>query len=172
MDGLGLLYHATSSGDADRAGRCIVRLDVAHSVHVRFGNCCVHTGLDFEANDHRRSADEHRDQDRDCGFGRIGDHVHHVDTGRSATNGGKDMISKWLSILAAAAAITVVAIFVAKQWQEATARAAVSEERRERMADAIELIRTSDKALHVARKATDSDLCRELGGKTVDGVCQ
>jgi len=82
------------------------------------------------------------------------------------------MISKWLGILAAAAALTVVAIFVAKQWQEATTRAAVSEERRERMSDAIELIRTSDKALDVARKASDADLCRELGGVTIDGACQ
>jgi hypothetical protein len=172
MDGLGLLYHATSSGDADRAGRCIVRLDVAHSVHVRFGNCCVHTGLDFEANDHRRSADEHRDQDRDCGFGRIGDHVHHVDTGRSATNGGKDMISKWLSILAAAAAITS---------SPSCCQAMAGIRRRALLCpknDANEwptpstLIRTSDKALRVARKATDADLCRELGGKTIDGVCQ
>jgi hypothetical protein len=82
------------------------------------------------------------------------------------------MISKWIGMLAAAAAITVVAIFIAKQWQESVQRAAVAEERRERMADAIELIRTSDKALDVARKATDADLCRALGGRTVDGVCQ
>lgn len=82
------------------------------------------------------------------------------------------MIAKYLGILAAAAALTVVAIFVAKQWQEATTRAAVSEERRERMSDAIELIRTSDKALDVARKASDADICRELGGVTIDGVCQ
>lgn len=53
-----------------------------------------------------------------------------------------------------------------------TREAAVSEERRDRMADAIELIRDTDKKLDVVRKATDADLCRELGGKTVDGVCQ
>lgn len=82
------------------------------------------------------------------------------------------MISKYLGILAAAAAITVIAIFVTKQWQESVTQAAIAEERRERMADAIELIRTSDKALDVHRKATDPDLCRALGGKTVDGVCQ
>lgn len=82
------------------------------------------------------------------------------------------MISKYLGILAAAAAITVVAIFVAKQWQESVQRAAIAEERRERMADAIDLIRTSDKALEVHRKATDADLCRALGGQTIDGVCQ
>lgn len=51
-------------------------------------------------------------------------------------------------------------------------RSAVSEERRERMSDAIELIRTTDKKLEVVRKATDADLCREIGGVTVDGVCQ
>lgn len=84
------------------------------------------------------------------------------------------MISKYLGILAAAAAaaITIVAIFVAKQWQESVQRAAVAEERRERMADAIDLIRTTDKKLDVVRKATDADLCRELGGVTVEGVCQ
>lgn len=82
------------------------------------------------------------------------------------------MISKYLGILAAATAITVVAIFVAKQWQESVQRAAVAEERRERMSDAIDLIRETDKNLGVVRKATDSDLCRELGGQTIDGVCQ
>jgi hypothetical protein len=82
------------------------------------------------------------------------------------------MISKYLGILAAAVAITVVAIFVAKQWQESVQRAAIAEERRERMADAIDLIRETDKKLDVVRKATDADLCRELGGQTIDGVCQ
>ena len=80
------------------------------------------------------------------------------------------MISKYLGILAAAVAITVVAIFVAKQWQESVQRAAIAEERRERMADAIDLIRETDKKLDVVRKATDADLCRELGGQTIDGV--
>lgn len=82
------------------------------------------------------------------------------------------MISKYLGIFAAVIAIGFVATIVAKQWQESVQRAAVAEERRERMADAIELIRETDKKLGVARKATDADLCRELGGKTVDGVCQ
>lgn len=82
------------------------------------------------------------------------------------------MITKYLAILAAAAAMTAIAIFVAKQWQEATTRAAIAEERRERMADAIDLIRETDKKLAVTRKASDADLCRELGGQTVDGVCQ
>lgn len=82
------------------------------------------------------------------------------------------MISKLALYGAIAAVIAAVGIFVAKQWQEATARAAVSEERRERMADAIDLIRTSDKALDVARKASDADLCRALGGKTIEGKCQ
>lgn len=48
--------------------------------------------------------------------------------------------------------------------------AAVSKERRERTADAIELIRTTDKALGVKRKATDADLCRALGGEP--GECE
>lgn len=82
------------------------------------------------------------------------------------------MISKWLGIFAAVIAIGFVATIVAKQWQEATMRAAIAEERRERMADAIDLIRETDKKLAVTRKASDADLCRELGGQTVDGVCQ
>jgi len=82
------------------------------------------------------------------------------------------MISKYLGILAAAAALTIVAIFVAKQWQESTTRAAVSEERRERMADAVDLIRETDKLLGVQRKASNADLCRGMGGVTIDGVCR
>lgn len=82
------------------------------------------------------------------------------------------MISKALGIISAAIAITVIAIFIAKQWQESVASAAVQNERRERMSDAIELIRESDKQLDVVRKASDADLCRALGGVTVDGMCQ
>lgn len=55
---------------------------------------------------------------------------------------------------------------------EQTKRAAVEAERRERMSDAIDLIRESDKKLKVVRNASDTDLCRELGGKTVNGVCE
>lgn len=65
-----------------------------------------------------------------------------------------------LVLLAGAA---VYAIEQAKQ-------AAVADERRERMADAIELIRTTDKALGVTRKASDADLCRGMGGQP--GECQ
>jgi len=81
------------------------------------------------------------------------------------------MISKYLGIMAAVVAITVVAIFVAKQWHESVQRAAVAEERRERMSDAVDLIRETDKMLGVVRKASDADLCRALGGVTVEGVC-
>lgn len=55
---------------------------------------------------------------------------------------------------------------------EQSKRAAVEAERRERMSDAIDLIRESDKKLKVVRKASNTDLCRELGGKTVNGVCE
>lgn len=82
------------------------------------------------------------------------------------------MISKLALYGAIAAVVAAVGIFAIKSWQEATTQAAVAEERRERMADAIDLIRTSDKALDVARKASDADLCRALGGKTVEEVCQ
>lgn len=82
------------------------------------------------------------------------------------------MISKLLGILAAGAAMTVIAIFVAKQWQASIQQAAVATERQERMSDAIDLIRETDKTLGVVRKATDADICRRLGGQTVDGVCQ
>lgn len=78
------------------------------------------------------------------------------------------MIAKLAGIVALAA--LVVAAGVA--YTGYVSRSAVSEERRERMADAIELIRTTDKKLDVVRKASDADLCRELGGVTVDGVCQ
>jgi hypothetical protein len=42
--------------------------------------------------------------------------------------------------------------------------AAVSNERRERLDDGIELIRRTDKLLDVTRKASDSDLCLGMGG--------
>lgn len=82
------------------------------------------------------------------------------------------MISKLALYGAIAAVVAAVGIFAIKSWTDSVRTAAVEAERRERMADAIDLIRTSDKALDVARKATDADLCRALGGKTVDGVCQ
>lgn len=82
------------------------------------------------------------------------------------------MISKLALYGAIAAVVAAVGVFAIKSWTDSVRDAAVSEERRERMGDAIDLIRTTDKALDVARKASDADLCRALGGKTVDGVCQ
>lgn len=78
------------------------------------------------------------------------------------------MIAKLAGIVALAALVVAGGVAYTRH----VSRSAVSEERRERMADAIELIRTTDKKLDVVRKATDADLCRELGGVTVDGVCQ
>jgi hypothetical protein len=78
------------------------------------------------------------------------------------------MTTKLAGIVAVAALVVVAGVAYTKYVE----RSAVSEERRERTADAIELIRTSDKKLNVVRKATDADLCRELGGVTVEGVCQ
>jgi hypothetical protein len=68
--------------------------------------------------------------------------------------------------------ITLSVIFGMKSWMDAERSAAVEAERRARMADAVELIRESDKALDVMRKASDEDLCRALGGRTIEGVCQ
>jgi hypothetical protein len=82
------------------------------------------------------------------------------------------MISKLALYGAIAAVVAAVSVFSIKSWTDSVRDAAVSEERRERMADAIDLIRTSDKALDVARKASDADLCRALGGKTIEGKCQ
>jgi len=48
----------------------------------------------------------------------------------------------------------------------------IKAERAETLGKAIELTRDADERLGVARKATDADICRELGGKTVDGICQ
>lgn len=78
------------------------------------------------------------------------------------------MIAKLAGIAAVAALVVAGGVAYTKYVE----RSAVSEERRERTADAIELIRESDKKLNVVRKATDADLCRELGGVTIDGVCQ
>lgn len=73
------------------------------------------------------------------------------------------------AVLGGIIALTVLAT-LAVYAVEVTKRAAVEAERRERMADAIELIRTTDKALGVKRKASDADLCRALGGQP--GECQ
>lgn len=82
------------------------------------------------------------------------------------------MISKLALYAAIAAVVSAVGVFAIRSWTNSVRDAAVEAERRERLADAVELIRTTDKALDVVRKATDSDLCRELGGKTIDGVCR
>lgn len=66
-------------------------------------------------------------------------------------------------------ALTVLTVAMV-MWINAERRAAVEAERRARMADAIELIRETDKLLGVARKATDADLCRGMGGQP--GECQ
>lgn len=70
------------------------------------------------------------------------------------------------------AAVVACAAGVIWLWVQSERRNAVLDERRERMGDAIELIRETDKMLGVARKASDADLCRGMGGVTFDGVCQ
>lgn len=74
--------------------------------------------------------------------------------------------------LAGIVALAALVVAAGAAYTRYVSRSAVSEERRERMNDAIELIRTTDRKLEVARKASDADLCRELGGVTVEGVCQ
>ncbi len=74
--------------------------------------------------------------------------------------------------LAGIAAVTALIVAGAVAYTAHVKQAAVEAERRERMSDAIDLIRESDKKLKVVRKASDSDLCRELGGKTVNGLCE
>lgn len=77
-----------------------------------------------------------------------------------------------VAIVAFLAAVVGLGGVAIEQAKREAVRAAVSEERRARTADAIELIRESDKSLDVNRKATNADLCRGMGGKTIDGVCQ
>jgi hypothetical protein len=78
------------------------------------------------------------------------------------------MIAKLAGVAAVVAVIVGLGAVALKIAQDR----AVQAERRERMEDAIDLIRTSDKQLEVVRKASDADLCRALGGRTVEGVCQ
>lgn len=49
----------------------------------------------------------------------------------------------------------------------------IKAERAEVLETAIELTRDTDRRLGVARKASDEDLCRELGGVTnAEGACE
>jgi len=75
-------------------------------------------------------------------------------------------------IIASLAAVSLIAlgIFAMRSWAEAERNAAVEAERRARTADAIEMIRETDKLLGVQRKASNADLCRSMGG--LPGECQ
>ena len=75
-------------------------------------------------------------------------------------------------IIAGLAAVSIIAIgiFAMRSWAEAERNAAVEAERRARLADAVELIRDTDKLLGVQRKASNADLCRAMGGEP--GECQ
>ncbi len=74
------------------------------------------------------------------------------------------------------ALVAVVAIslgtFAIKSWINAERDAAVEAERRERLADAVELVKERDDLATTLRTATEEDICRALGGKTVEGVCE
>lgn len=77
-------------------------------------------------------------------------------------------------IIAGLAAVSIIAIgtFALRSWMEAERNAAVEAERRERLADAVELVKERDKLTTTLRTATEEDVCRALGGKTIEGVCQ
>jgi len=51
-------------------------------------------------------------------------------------------------------------------------RTIIQAERAATLEKAIEMTRDTDRRLKVVRKASDADLCRELGGITVEGICQ
>lgn len=76
------------------------------------------------------------------------------------------MMTRLLIGIAALAVLAGLAVYAVEQAK----RAAVANERRARTADAIELIRKTDKLLGVQRKASDADLCRGMGG--LPGECQ
>ena len=75
---------------------------------------------------------------------------------------------------AAFAVVAVISITLGaiamRSWAAAERNAAVEAERRARTADAIEMIRETDKLLGVQRKASNADLCRGMGGEP--GECQ
>ena len=75
-------------------------------------------------------------------------------------------------IIAGLAAVSIIAlgVFAMRSWAEAERNAAVEAERRARTADAIDMIRETDKLLGVQRKASNADLCRGMGG--LPGECQ
>lgn len=52
------------------------------------------------------------------------------------------------------------------------ANIAVQAERAKTLQIAVEKMAERDKVKAVVKTATDSDLCRLLGGKTIDGACQ
>jgi hypothetical protein len=77
-------------------------------------------------------------------------------------------------VLYALAAVVLISLgtFALQSWKNAERDAAVEAERRERLADAVELVKERDKLSTTLRTATEQDICRALGGSTVDGVCQ
>jgi len=60
-------------------------------------------------------------------------------------------------------------------WHAADRRAAVAEgraaERAETLARGVELVQERDRLNTTVRNATAEDICRQLGGRTVDGEC-
>lgn len=75
-------------------------------------------------------------------------------------------------VIYALAAVIAISLgtFAMRSWMDAERAAAVEAERRARTADAIEMIRETDKLLGVQRKASNADLCRAMGGEP--GECQ
>lgn len=51
-------------------------------------------------------------------------------------------------------------------------RTIIKAERAEVLETAVEVVKERDKLATTLRTATEEDICRALGGSTVDGVCQ
>jgi len=81
-------------------------------------------------------------------------------------------MTKYAIIILAAVVAISLGTFAIQSWIEAERSAAVEAERRERLADAVELVKERDQLTTTLRTATEADICRALGGSTVDGVCQ
>lgn len=81
-------------------------------------------------------------------------------------------MTKYVIIALAAVVAISLGTFAIQSWIDAERNAAVEAERRQRLADAVELVKKRDELTTTLRTATEEDICRALGGQTVEGVCQ
>jgi hypothetical protein len=73
-------------------------------------------------------------------------------------------MTKYIIYAMIAVSVIAIAVYSINAWIAAERDAAVMAERKERLADAVELIRATDKLLGVQRKATNAELCQGMGG--------